>query len=111
MHTIKGTIKYLMDEQSGTSKAGRDWYSREFVLECNEEGFINQIPLKAFGVNAHQLDTAKVGDKITVDFRLGGREYNGRWYLDVNVRDIRPEYTAPAEAKKEPEEVENDLPF
>ena len=109
MFTIKGTIKYLMDEQTGTSKTGRDWYSREFVLEENDEGFVHEIPLKAFGPNAHQLDTAKVGDRITVDFRLGGREYNGRWYLDVNVRDIRPERQAPAPASVD--EPSNDLPF
>lgn len=110
MHTIKGIIKQLMEEQTGTSKAGREWSSREFVLEVNDEGFIYSVPLKAFGMSTKDLEKVKVGDAVKVDFRLGGHEFNGRWYQEINVRGIHPEYKAPAKPQAE-EDINNDLPF
>ena len=107
MFTIKGTIKALMDEQTGTSKAGREWNSREFILEINDEGFVYPVHLKAFGVPATDLDKCHAGDIVTMDFRIASREYNGRWYQEINVRGVHPEHKAP-----EPATVEQaDLPF
>lgn len=109
MFTIKGHIKQLMDEQTGTSKAGREWTSREFVLEVNDEGFVYTVPFKAFGRDVDSLKDCQVGDALAVDFRPGGREYGGKWYTDIVIRGIHAEHKAPAPAAVTG--TQTDLPF
>ena len=103
----KGTIVKLMDEQSGTSKAGNAWTSREFVIEVNNEAVKNFVHFKAFGRELSDLQSMKEGDLVEVSYKPQSREFNGRWYDEHRLFDVKPL----REEKPQKEEEEHDLPF
>lgn len=80
---IEGRIILDLGIQSGTSKAGNLWKKRELVLET-----FGQYPRKVkFHIFGDKVDTIKLeaGKDYVLSFDLESREYNGRWYTDVNV--------------------------
>ena len=80
---IEGRIILDLGIQSGTSKAGNLWKKRECVLET-----FGTYPRKVkFHIFGDRVDTInlEVGKDYVLSFDLESREYNGRWYTDVNV--------------------------
>lgn len=107
----KGKIVELMDEQTGTAKSGNTWTSREFVVEVNDEGYVNNVHFKAFGREVDDLKGFKVGDVIDVTYKPMSREYNGRWYDEhklYRVALVETTVNAPVAGK---EDEGHDLPF
>ena len=99
---LEGTIRQRMGVQSGTSARGA-WAKQEFVLEFPDGNFTSQACFTAFGQDkVNELAKYQDGDKVKVSFNLRSREYNGRWYNDLQVWRIAPagqaSPTAPAAA-------------
>ena len=113
----KGTIVKLMDEQSGTSKAGNAWQSREFVIEVSEAGYTNSVHFKAFGRDVDDLRSASVGDEVEVSYKPQAREYNGRWYDEnrlYGIRNLTKNGAPKAAAAPKVEDsklIDDDIPF
>ena len=87
---IEGTIAQKLPVQSGNSARG-PWAKQEFLLEYPDGNFTAKVCFTAFGQDKVQ-DLAKyqVGDKVKVSFNLRSREYNGRWYNDLQIWKIAP---------------------
>lgn len=99
---LEGTIRQRMGIQSGTSARGA-WAKQEFVLEFPDGNFTSQVCFTAFGQDkVNELAKYQDGDKVKVSFNIRSREYNGRWYNDLQVWRIAPAGqaapTAPASA-------------
>lgn len=134
---IEGRIIQDLGIQSGTSKAGNPWKKRELVLET-----FGTYPRKVkFHIFGDRVDNFHIeqGKDYVLSFDLESREYNGRWYTDVNVYQVRdyvpnggvspqPQYGAPQQPYQQqaapafgapaqpsftasPASVEEDLPF
>ena len=87
---LEGTIRQRMGVQSGTSARGA-WAKQEFVLEFPDGNFTSQACFTAFGQDkVNELAKYQDGDKVKVSFNLRSREYNGRWYNDLQVWRISP---------------------
>ena len=56
----------------------------------------------AFGDKVQELDKYQVGDRVKVSFNLKSREYNGRWYTDIQIWRISPAGAATAQAPATP---------
>lgn len=87
---IEGTLFQKLPVQSGNSARG-PWSKQEFVLEYPDGNYTAKACFMAWGVEKVQ-DLAKyqVGDKVKVSFNLKSREYNGRWYNDLQIWKIAP---------------------
>ena len=87
---IEGTLSQKLPVQSGNSARG-PWSKQEFILEFPDGNFTSKACFTAWGVDKVQ-DLAKyqVGDKVKVSFNLKSREYNGRWYNDLQIWKIAP---------------------
>ena len=87
---IEGTLAQKLPVQSGNSARG-PWAKQEFILEYPDGNFTAKVCFTAFGQDKVQ-DLAKyqVGDKVKVSFNLRSREYNGRWYNDLQIWKIAP---------------------
>jgi len=83
---IKGKIILALPEQGGTSKAGKPWRKREYVLET-QETYPKKVCFNLFGDRIDQYPVAP-GDDVTVSYDLESREFNGRWYTDVRAYKI-----------------------
>ena len=87
---LEGTIRQKLGVQSGMSSRG-SWSKQEFVLEYPDGNFTSQVCMLAFGQDkVQELDKYQVGDRVKVSFNLKSREYNGRWYTDIQIWRIAP---------------------
>ncbi len=87
---LEGTLRQKLGVQSGTSARGQ-WAKQEFILEFPDGNFTAQACFTAWGQDkVAELDKYQVGDKIKVSFNLKAREYNGRWYNDLQIWRISP---------------------
>ena len=96
---LEGTLRQKMGVQSGTSARGA-WAKQEFILEYPDGNFSAKACFTAWGQDkVQELAKYQVGDRIKVSFNLKSREYNGRWYNDLQIWKIAPVGAQPA--KKE----------
>ena len=92
---IEGTLVQKMPVASGTSARGA-WKKQEFILEYPDGNFTVKACFLAWGQDkVQELDKYQVGDKVKVSFNLKSREYNGRWYNDLQIWKIAPAGAAP----------------
>ena len=87
---LEGTLAQKFSVQSGTSARG-PWAKQEFILEFPDGNYTSKVCFTAFGQDKVQdLGKYQVGDKVKVSFNLRSREYNGRWYNDLQIWKIAP---------------------
>jgi len=87
---LEGTIRQKMGVQSGTSARG-PWAKQEFVIDFPDGNFTSQACFTAWGQDkVQELDKYQVGDRVKVSFNLKSREFNGRWYNDLQIWRISP---------------------
>lgn len=115
-------IKEVLDVVSGTSKSGNDWTKATVIIEHKDGDYTDTYPMTVFGDDKVKRAQDLVGKPADVKFDIRGREYNGRWYADVNLRYINSaqeekEAAAaapapkPAPAPAEEDDPDEDLPF
>jgi len=86
---VKGRIEQILPVQNGTSKAGKDWSKQDFVIET-EEQFPKKVCFTLFGDKLSLLNGLKIGDQVDVAFNLESRDFNGKWYHNINAWRINP---------------------
>ena len=87
---LEGTLSQKLGVQSGTTARGQ-WIKQEFILEYPDGNYTAQACLLAWGQEKIQeLDKYQVGDRIRVSFNIKSREFNGRWYNDLQIWRIAP---------------------
>jgi hypothetical protein len=110
----EGRVIQVMPTESGITKAGKGWSKTTFVIDTGGE-----YPKKiAIDVMGDKVQLPNVGEDVTVSLNIESREYNGKWYTNVNAWKVEtgagqsaptaPSANVPAAAKMgEPD----DLPF
>ena len=87
---LEGTLRQKLGVQSGTGARGQ-WAKQEFVLEFPDGNFTAQACFTAWGQEkVAELEKYQAGDKVKVSFNLKSRDYNGRWYNDLQMWRIAP---------------------
>jgi hypothetical protein len=119
--SVKGRINQILKPENGVSKGGKEWNKREFVIDT-EEQFPRKVCFTLFGDKTSLIDSMSVGETVEVSFNLESREYNGKWFHNINawkidkpsagnVPDGPPEYSI-NDIPPEPDEyTAADLPF
>ena len=94
---IEGTLSQKLPVQSGNSARG-PWAKQEFILEFPDGNFTSKACFTAWGQDkVQELGKYQIGDKVKVSFNLKSREYNGRWYNDLQIWKIAPAGAQPAQ--------------
>lgn len=115
---IKGQVIAVLPAQSGTSKAGKDWFKQEFVIET-QETYPKKICIQATKESLCKVvSNLRIGDSLTAHINIESREYNGRWYTQINAWKIDLNQSAPSQEERQPAPLEpykddksDDLPF
>ena len=116
----KGTISDFSEVQSGTTQSGKEWQRMTLILDT--PGFQGAVYKMAFQVSGEHVKDVLVfnrGDKVEIGFSLYAREWNGKWYNNVDLVQIKKQETnqdAPAPAAFNTESLnpavhQEDLPF
>lgn len=97
----KGTLSFKSEIQSGTSKAGNTWQRQTIVIDVpGYQGTFRKVALNASNREMDDVNMFPVGSWVKVGFQVSAREWNGKWYNDVNLFTIEP-----GEASNEPQEA------
>ena len=124
---LKGRIIKILEIESGTSKAGKEWKKQSFVINTDDD-FNPEICFSLFGEDKIQkLSAFSLDQTVNVSFNLSSREYNGKYYHNIDAWNISPAENGggipaagpsdmsldaqAAPAAKATEEKEDDLPF
>ena len=84
--TISGRIALILPLQTGTSKAGKPWQKQSYVLETGGQ-YPKKVCFSLFGDNVNKFPL-QVGQEVTVSIDVESREFNGRWYTEINAWNI-----------------------
>lgn len=103
---IIGTLKEV--QEVITFDSG---FQKQTVILETEDKYDNLIPLQVLKDNVGTFDAIELGTRIKLNAYLGGREWNGKYFLDLKFaeltgvqRDLSKEPAAPASA---PAKAEN----
>ena len=112
--SIKGSLIKKNDKENIESKEGKKWIKQTFVIKTDAE-YNNQICFQLFGEEKVQLlESHNEGDLIEVFFNVSSREYNNRYYHNVDAWKINgaQEMTqSNNEASSQVEDSTENLPF
>ena len=125
LYYSKGTISYMSEITSGTSTSGRDWARMTIMIDIlGYKGSISKLSFQVGTDRISDVQEFKVGDKVEIGWSIYAREYNGRWYNNVDLvniksQEIQAAAPAPTPAPRslnnipaeELEPHEEDLPF
>lgn len=93
----RGTIYKLGAVEQITTKAGRQMYKQQVVVEFLDNTYLRRVAMEAVTDGAiDALARMDVGTPVEVTYSVKSREWNERWYTDVTllrIDDQRDAYT------------------
>ena len=102
---VTGKIKLI----GQTETIGEKGFKKRLVVVITPGDYPQEIGLEFTQDNVDKLDAVKVGEEVTVGYNLRGREYNGKYYVNLNGWKIdkgEAQQAAPAGA-----DDDDSLPF
>lgn len=116
----KGTIAYLSEVQSGVSQSGNAWARQTIVVDVEGyNGTFRKLALQASGNIVEELKGVTAGTKVEVSYQVTAREWNGKWYNNVDLFKINFDETPSVQQVSQPQiptntptdPIPGDLPF
>lgn len=80
---IKGLITNSLPEQSGTSKSGKAWRKRDYIVEYEHGQYPKSVVFSVMGQKIDELNIQQGAEyALSIDFEA--REWNGRYFLQAS---------------------------
>ena len=107
---IKGKITKILNVESGTSKANKEWKKQNFVIDTGKE-YNPEVCFSMFGDDKLEiLAKYKEGADVEVHFNVSSREFNGKYYHNLDAWRIDAGDKTP-NPELNNSDSEDDLPF
>lgn len=106
---VKGTVIQILKPESGVSKAGKEWKKQEFVIETNEQ-FPKKVCFTLFGDKSSLLDGITEGLEVEVFFSVESRDFNGKWFHNINAWKIEQASSSSSSKNYPPEFLSDNIP-
>ena len=94
---ITGRIIAILPEQGGVSKTGNEWKKQEYVLETHDT-YPKKVCFQIFGADRIAQAAIQLNEELTVSFDIDSREYQGRWFTNINSWKVDRAMAAPMQA-------------
>lgn len=106
---IKGKVTQVLPVVQGTSAStGKQWAKQGVVIET-----LGQYPRKVYCTlfnDRIEQNKCEVGQLVTAQIDIESREFNGKWYTDINAWAIKAD-AQPQPVVQAPAAPSEDLPF
>lgn len=79
---LQGKCIVVLPIESGTSKSGNAWQKRNFVIETPGQ-YPKKVCMQLFGDKVNECPN--VGEEVKVSFDAESREWNGKWFTQLNA--------------------------
>ena len=92
IYQSRGRISDMSEVQSGTSKNGYEWQRMTLTLEI--PGFQGSVFKQVFQVSGNDVNDVclyNIGDRVEISWSMYAREWNGKWYNNVELVKIKPQ--------------------
>jgi len=106
---VTGTVLKKLDLETGVSKAGKEWKKQSILIDTGGD-FNNEICVSAFGDKLEQMHKLEVGMKVSILCNVYSREYNGRYFHNIDGYFFTNQSNKPS-GKSMNGEAEEDMPF
>lgn len=112
----QGTIHLLGEVKQGTSQNGNAWMRQSVVIEVpSQDGnSVRKVSVDAGTQMCEELAKLKKGDKVNFSYIVSAREWQGKWYNNVNLYDIQKVAASAKPSRPTPpveDDPHEDLPF
>ena len=81
--TITGTLHEVQPVETFASG-----FTKQLVIIATESKYDNLIPIELVKDKVGSFDGIQPGSTISVNAYLGGREYNGRYYISLRLAEL-----------------------
>jgi hypothetical protein len=120
--TLKGKLTKILNPETGVSRTGNAWKKQDFVIETADQ-FPKKVCFTLFGDKVTMLNGIEPGDDLEVSFDVESREFNSKYYHNLNAWKISkagpssvsngapPAYTASDIPPEPMDDQPGDLPF
>ncbi len=86
---IKARIKKIMEVENGTSKSGHEWRRQDFIVN-QFTPFKDELCCSIFNDNISLMANRKEGETVELELTIKSREWNGKYFTNVNCDMIGP---------------------
>tara|TARA_R100001198_G_scaffold70694_1_gene43026 strand:+ start:171 stop:494 length:324 start_codon:yes stop_codon:yes gene_type:complete len=81
---LKGKLVEMLEQEAGTSKSGKSWTSQTCIIDTGNE-FNNIVAVKCMGEDKiKEMNKLNVGEYVSISCNVYSREYNGRYYNNID---------------------------
>lgn len=84
-YAMSGKVRFL-EERKGVSKKGTAWASKYYVMDCGDGKHLSFFVDSA---DEEKNKTLTCGKRVAVGFDIMAHEYEGRWFNDIAVKEVR----------------------
>jgi single-strand DNA-binding protein len=84
-YEFTGTVKKIFPEQTFSSGFAK----REIVVTSKEDRYPQDVVFEFIKEKMDEWNGVKEGEEVTVSFDLRGREYNGRYFVNLGGWRVR----------------------
>ena len=105
-YDLTGKLKVIMEAKT----FGSGFTVREFVVTVEDGKYPQDIVLQFVQDKVSLLDTLQEGQDVTVSFDIRGREYNGRYFNNLQAWKIEAGAGAAAGGDDKPPVSDKDVP-
>ena len=101
----------MSEVQSGMSQKGNPWYRQTIVVDvAGYNGSFRKLALQASGDSVQDLANMQIGDKVDITYQVTAREYNGKWYNNVDLFRIELQNEEPVQQQVYTQPVQQTQP-
>ena len=80
---IEGRLIQVLTAQEGQCTRGA-WKKQDFVIETSEQ-YPKKVCISCWNEKTDELSKFQLNDNLKVSVNIESREYNSKWYTDVNA--------------------------
>ena len=80
---IIGKLVQKLERETGVSKTGKTWEKQSILVEQNVD-FNKEVVITFFGDKMKSIRDIEEGSDVSVSINLSSREFNGKYYHNID---------------------------
>ena len=80
---VIGKLVQKLERETGVSKSGKTWEKQSIIIEQNTD-YNKEVVISVFGDKIKSIRDIEVGSDVSVSINLSSREYNGKYYHNID---------------------------
>ena len=80
---VIGKLISKLERETGVSKSGKTWEKQSIIVEQNTD-YNKEVVISFFGDKIKSIRDIEEGSDVNVSINLSSREYNGKYYHNID---------------------------